>query len=438
MNAQSSDPRLALLSAPMSTYQKVAVALTILLCMLDGFDVIAITFAAPTIRATWHVNQAEIGLVLAAALLGMAAGSLIIAPAADLLGRRRIILASLGIMILGDIASAFTSTVAELMTTRAFTGIGIGTMIAVISSLAAEYANARSRDLCMTLWGCGFSLGGMLGGLGAAVLLPAFGWPAIFVTGATLALCLLLAAAFFLPEPIAAQIARPTGDTLAKVNVYLARCGLSAVAELPAPPPLAASAPLRTLFGGEMVWSTVLITAIYFLHVITLFFFQSWVPSLVVAAGFAPAKAALVAVWVSVGGIAGGVVLGASSMRLGLKPLVLSGLAGGAVLTAVFGALPAKFAVLSLGSLATGFFMQGGMMGLYATVARTFPAHVRASGTGLVIGIGRIGSALGPVLGGALLSAGATRGGVAVAMAIPSLLAAILLTRFSIRTPNAA
>jgi MFS family permease len=83
-----------------------------------------------------------------------------------------------------------------------------------------------------------------------------------------------------------------------------------------------------------------------------------------------------------------------------------------------------------------GFFLQSGMMGLYAVIARTFPAHVRATGTGLVIGLGRIGSAIGPALAGQLLAGGVPRSAVAIVMAVPALLAALLMLRFRLRAPD--
>jgi MFS transporter, AAHS family, 4-hydroxybenzoate transporter len=273
----------------------------------------------------------------------------------------------------------------------------------------------------------------MLGGLFVTHLLPSYGWPAIFLTGAILGLVMLLVVALFLPEPIAPMIARPTAGTLARVNAYLARCGMAPIAELPAPPSGARSAPLKALFAPGMAGLTTLITCIYFLHVVTLFFMQSWAPSLIASEGFAPAKAASIALWLNVGGIVGGPLLGATSVRLGLKTLVMGAMSAGAVVTAIFGAIPPNFFFLALGSAAAGFCLQGAMMGLYAVVARTFPAHIRASGIGLVIGIGRIGSAVGPALAGLLMTMGLTRGSVAIAMAAPTLTAALLLLKFRVR-----
>lgn len=436
VDASIEDPRAALLAAPMSLYQKIAVAMTVCLCMLDGYDVFAITFAAPAIKAAWRVGDAQLGAVLASGLLGMAAGSLLIAPAADRIGRRPMIFLSLILMIVSTLWSATTYDTTELMLSRVVTGLGIGAMIAVISSLAAEYANARRRDLCVLLMGIGFPLGGTLGGFLAAYLLPTRGWRAIFIMAACLGLIMLLASWVLLPEPIAPLIARPRRNTLARINAFLERSGLAPISKLPAPPPDAKSAPLTALFATGAASATVLITCIYFLHVVTLFFVQSWVPSLIAGEGFPPAQAAFTAAWLNIGGILGGLFIGGTSMRLGLKRLLFVSLSCGAMLTALFGSIPANILLLALGAALMGLCMQGGMMGLYAVVARSFPAHMRVSGTGLVIGVGRVGSALGPAAAGLLMAAGAARSSVAVIMAIPTLAAALILLRFKVRPPD--
>ena len=397
-----------------------------------------VSFAAPAIKALWGVSQAQVGLVFSAGLMGLAAGSLLIAPTADIFGRRRVLFFSLLVMIVGTLWSAVTHNVVDLMLSRAFTGLGIGTMIAIITSLTAEYANARSRDFCQAMFAIGFPVGGLLGGVLAARLLPSYGWPAIFYTGSLLGAVLIPVVWAFLPEPIAPMIARPRSDTLARVNDFLRRCKFAAIATLPAPPADARSAPWKAVFAPGHAAVTVLITCIYFLHVNTLFFAQNWVPSLVVALGFAPANAALVGIFLNVGGILGGLVIGTTSMRLGLKPLVATALFCGAVVTALYGFIPSNFTLLALSTAVLGFFLQGGMMGLYAVVARTFPAHMRASGTGFVIGVGRIGSAIGPAVAGILMTAGFARSSVAIAMAIPALVAALLLLKFTVRPPTTA
>jgi MFS transporter, AAHS family, 4-hydroxybenzoate transporter len=173
MTTSAVDPRIAQLALPMSAYQKVAIGVIVLLCMLDGLDVMAITFAAPAIKALWHIDQSQVGRVLASGLFGMAAGSLLLAPIADLIGRRQTIFLSLAIMIAGTLWTAATQTINELLVSRVFTGLGIGAMVSVIGPMTAEYANTRSRDFCQTVFAIGFPMGGLLGGILAGTLLPA-------------------------------------------------------------------------------------------------------------------------------------------------------------------------------------------------------------------------------------------------------------------------
>ena len=432
------DPRELLMASPMSHQQIIAVAVTIALCALDGFDVLAITFAAPALLIDWGIGKVELRYVLSAGLLGMAGGSMLIAPAADVLGRRSLIFLSLVLMISGTSWSAVTNGLAELILSRVLTGLGIGAMIAVINPLAAEYANARRRDLTVSLLNIGYPIGGIAGGFLAAYLLTAFGWRAIFVCAAVGGIAMLFVVWRWLPEPIAYIVARPNADALAKVNDYLNRCGIAVVAQLPPPPPGADALPVKNLFRDGMAWVTLKIMSIYFLYVTAFFYMQTWVPVLVAGAGISPANAAIVSVCLSIGGVFGGLFIAFGTTRLGLKPIVVAAMTVGGIFIILFGWLPPSFPLFAATAAATGFFLFGGMIGLYAVVARTFPAHMRASGTGFVIGIGRLGSALSPLLAGLLFSAGLDRAGVGEVMAVPALIAVSVLLTFRVRPPTTA
>jgi AAHS family 4-hydroxybenzoate transporter-like MFS transporter len=433
------DPRQLILAGPMSRHQVVAVAMTVALCILDGIDVMAMTFAAPAIAAEWHVGKAALGYVLSAGLLGMAGGSLLIAPLADIVGRRRLIYASLVMMVAGTLWTANVHGLGMLLFSRIVTGLGIGTMISVVNPLAAEYANARRRDLSVSITNIGLSVGAVLGGFLATILLPTLGWRSIFVSASMLGAAMIPAVWLWLPEPISIIIARPSGDSLAKVNLYLKRCGLRPVTTLPPPPADAATSPILNLFRGGTARVTLTLAGIYFFYIMTMFYMQTWIPTLVTSVGFAPREGAMISVFTNVGGIIGGLVLGLATLRFGLKAMVLGAFVIAALLTVAFGRLPPSFGLIAVTAFVTGFFLIGaGAMGLYAIIGRSFPAHMRASGVGLTVGVGRIGSAIAPAAGGLLFASGLDRGGVALAMAIPALLAAILLMTLKVRAPTTA
>jgi hypothetical protein len=138
-------------AAAMSGLQKSAVALTFVLSALDGYDLLSIAFTAPAITVEWGVGKAALGIVLSSGLVGMALGSFLLAPLADVIGRRRVILLCLPIMGLGMMLSGLAHSLPQLAGSRVLTGLGIGTCIAAINLVSAEFANARWRPFSVAL-----------------------------------------------------------------------------------------------------------------------------------------------------------------------------------------------------------------------------------------------------------------------------------------------
>lgn len=414
--------------SPMSGAQIIAVALVIALCALDGFDVFAITFVIPQVEQEWQVGKAELGIVLSAGLMGMAAGSLFISPLADIWGRRNILLPSLTLVTGGTAWSALSFGPVELGLSRLVTGLGIGATIAIINPLAAEYSNERRRDLSVMLLNLGFPVGAISGGVIAAWILPSYGWRALFSCATLLGLVLIFLSFRWLPEPVTSLLSRPGPDTLKKVNAYLRRCNQPQLSALPARGNMEPRhSALAALAKGDMAWLTLHIMTIYFLYVISLFYIQSWIPAIVAGAGFNISQAAYVSVWMNCGGIAGGILVGMAAARIGLKRAVTTSFVLGAIIIAVFQNAANSIVFLTGAGAVLGMFTIGGMVGLYAVISRNFPIHVRASGTGIVIGVGRLGSAIGPAAGGLLLSWGLGQSLISTVMAIPALLAALML-----------
>src|SRR4051812_8389895 len=121
MQPVNTDPREILAKSPMSRLQIGAVAVTVGLNALDGFDVLSIAFAGPGIKAAWAVSQKQLGYVLSAELLGMAIGSLFLGGVADKIGRRPTILGCLVLMVLGMFMAAHTQGIYDLMAWRVVT-----------------------------------------------------------------------------------------------------------------------------------------------------------------------------------------------------------------------------------------------------------------------------------------------------------------------------
>ena len=227
------DPRALLNDSPMRRAQILAVAITVALNALDGFDVLAISFASPGIAAEWGIDRAALGIVLSMELIGMAVGSVVLGGLADRVGRRPMILFCLCVMALGMFMVPLTSSIFTLMVWRVFTGLGIGGMLAATNAVAAEYSNARSRNLSVSLMAIGYPVGAVLGGAVVAQLLETGDWRSIFWFGGAVTLAFLPIVWFLLPETIPFLCHKRGEGALDKVNASLARMGHAEVAALP-------------------------------------------------------------------------------------------------------------------------------------------------------------------------------------------------------------
>lgn len=413
-------------NAPMSRTQIVAIIVTILLSALEGYDVLSLTFAAPAMTRAWRIDEAALGLMLSSGLAGMTLGSLGLGPFADIMGRKRVILAALALMILSGFWSALSQNVTDMALSRLVSGLGIGMLVAVITPLAAEFSNGRRRALAVSAVAVGFPIGGVLGGLGAAAMLDLYGWQSIFIAKSIAGLFLLPIVIFALPESPAMLLVGGRADALARINGFLALCGHAPVDRLPAPP-ARESTGYRAIFVPKLAGTTIRLVIANGLFVMTAHYFFSWLPQIVADEGFSASTGGLVSASANLSGIAGGLILGAAAHRAGLKTLVVASLAAFGVSTAAFGLVPPSLTLIFVTATICGFFLMSTIAGMYAVMASSYPAEARASACGLVIGVGRITSAAAPYLAGWLFMSGLNRGAVCVVFAACAILGAFTL-----------
>jgi benzoate transport len=427
------DPKSSIDDGAMRVAQWMAVLVTVGLNALDGFDVLSISFASPGIAREWSIDKATLGWVLSMELLGMAGGSLLLGGVADKLGRRPTILGCLVAMSAGMFGAAHAHGVSELLPWRLLTGLGIGGTLAAINAAAAELSNRRWRSFAMALMVIGYPLGGVIGGLFVQKLLTAAGWHAVFVAGGWATAAFLPIVWWLVPESVAFLDRRRAPGALEQINRILAQLGHAPASRLSEALPDAQRRSIADILKPGLLATTVLITLAYFSHITSFYFLIKWVPKIVVDMGFAPQAAAGALTSVSLGGAVGGALFGLIATRTGLKPLTIAALLGGALMVAWFGHGAADLGSLE-GTLAVaGLFTNAAIAGLYLLFAQVFPTHVRATGTGFAIGVGRGGAALAPVVAGYLFRAGFTLQVVALIMACGSLLAAVTLLALRVR-----
>ncbi|HEY6869568.1 MAG TPA: MFS transporter [Novosphingobium sp.] len=420
----------------MTGRQLLAIAMCVLLNALDGFDVLSISFASPGIAREWGIDRGALGVVLSMELFGMMFGSMLLGQVADRIGRRPTVMGCLVVMALGMVSTTQVHTIESLAATRLFTGLGIGGMLAVTNALVAEFANDRSRGAAVAVMAAGYPVGGIAGGAIASALLAHGDWRDVFWLGAGMTALFLPLALLFLPEPVSALLQRRGSDRLARVNRSLVALGHAPVADLPPVDPVARRGSPADLFRGGMAPTTLLLTLLYFSQLLTFYFILKWSPKIVADMGFAPSAAGGVLVWANVGGLAGSLLYSALSVRVPMRRLIAGFMVASAGAVALFGRSPADLGTLALAAAFGQFCANGVIVGLYGLVASSFPTANRAGGTGFVIGLGRGGAALSPVVGGYLFKAGFSLPAVAAVMGCGSLVALAALLVLPRRTPQ--
>ncbi len=444
------DPREIIAKSSMTTRQVLVVAITIALNALDGFDVLSISFASPGIAAEWKITRAALGFVLSMELIGMALGSIFLGSLADRIGRRPTVLGCLVVMatgmfmattsngilgslvmpVIAPIAQFFDYTVdvrlADLSMWRIVTGLGIGGMLAAINAVVAEFSNTRRRDLSVAIMSIGYPVGAALGGFSTSTGLELAEWRSVFYFGASVTVAMIPTVFFLMPESVHWLTRKQPAGALDKVNKTLRSLGHQTVTELPAVSADARQRSSGDLFKAPLLTVTILTTMAYFFHITTFYYIVKWVPTIVVGMGFAPSSAGYVLSWLNVGGATGGTVLGLLSQRFSLKALTITVMLLSTVAVTLFGRAPADLTKLILICMVAGFCTNAAITGMYAIFAKVFPTHVRASGTGIAVGVGRGGSVLAPIIAG-FLFASYELPTVSLLMGLGSLVAAIVV-----------
>jgi MFS family permease len=266
----------------------------------------------------------------------------------------------------------------------------------------------------------------MLGGFVAAALLHWFDWRAVFLFGAGVGLTLLPLVLWALPEPLAFLLARRNARTLDNINKLLARCGHDAITALPPADPKT-STPYLAVFSAAQRAATLRVTTINLLFIVTVYYFLSWLPQLIVDAGFSASIATSVSATASLAGVVAAVGFGVLAGFTGLRPLLAATMVGLGIAIAAFGYTPSSLVLLTSVAAVAGIFQFSGIVGLYTMIADAFPPEMRATGTGFVMGIGRICGALSPAIAGALFAVGGGRGEVSLIMGAGAIIAGAIV-----------
>lgn len=403
---------------PVSGRQKLVFALCLIVLIIDGMDVQLLAFASPVLLREWHIVKTQLAPALAAALVGMAVGATVGGITADRLGGRRTLIGAVVSFGLTTLASAWVGNVSQLIVLRFLSGIGFGIAVPTAMALVSEWSPRKLRAQLVLLMSIGTMLGGTLGGVLAAWLIPAFGWRSIFYVSGGITVVAAVLSVLCLPESLAfllrraredearAWFTRMTGSEPTMVRVSNERATHDTTTA-GAGPRLLSPANVRVNIG---LWSA------FFTLSYAAYAYVSWTPAMLVGAGFNLQNAIASTSIYTFAAVLGVLTSGVMLPRVGSRSLLVFAIVMTAAATVVFPALLSDgVAMSSIIKVAMFFAGLGGGMSqstIYALAATAYPATYRATALGACVGISRVGGIVSTSCGGVLLESSGASGAV--------------------------
>ncbi len=413
---------------PLSRFQVLVAVACGAIAFMDGYDVQTVGFVAPALSADLQIPRAALGPLFSSGLFGMVIGAVTFGPLADRFGRKPILLACTLIFGGMSLITSTANSLSALVIFRLLTGFGLGGALPNTVALTSEFTPTKHRATAITTMLCGFSIGAAAGGIVAAGLISSFGWRSVFVVGGVVPLLIAVLSAFLLPESIRFLLLK--GDSKNRVAGYLSQIAPGAIQgdrlTYEVDEQKAGTFVVKELFMAGRAKVTLLLWICFFMNLLVIFFLNSWLPTVMTDAGIKLENAIMIAALFQIAGGIGAVILGRIFDKTRLSSFKVLALVylGAAATTVLIGQSGTSMVALVFAVSAAGFCVTGGQSASNAVAAGFYPTAIRSTGVGWCLGIGRVGSIVGPILGGALLLAvGGQTNRVFWFIAVPALIA---------------
>jgi len=414
----SHSPHVHSASSPQATptrSRSLVVALCCATIIIDGYDLIVYGTVVPSLldgSAEWTLSKAETGRIGSYALVGMLFGAMMTGTITDLIGRRRIMLGCIAWFTAAMALVAVAPTPELFGFARFIAGLGLGGVVPTAIALTIEYAHPNHRSRTNALMFCGYSVGGIAAALTAIVVIPGLGWRAVFWIGVVLGVLLLPFAWRMLPESASYLLARGRDD---EARQLAGQFGLTLEEPEPASTTTDASGPsgrrlhglstLKALFVPRFLAGTLLFWLGTGVGLLLVYGLNTWLAQIMREAGYPLGSALAFLLVLNLGAIIGTPLLGALADRVGSKPVTVGMFLVAAVCIFLLSfELPSMLLFALVG--VAGACTIGTTILVNAYTANYYPAHMRATGLGWALGVGRLGAILGPIYGAFILASG--------------------------------
>ena len=375
----------------------------LIIILFDGYDLAINGVTLTLLMQDWGLSAVQAGMLASTALAGMMFGAMMFGTLADKIGRKKVIMICVVLFSGFTFAGGFASNPTEFGVLRFLAGLGIGGVMPNLVALTSEYAPARLRATLVTTMFSGYAVGGVMAALLGAWFTPDFGWQIMFfIAGVPLLLLPLIWK--FLPESLTFLVKAQKHDNARQIMQRLDdQLSLNAQTQLALSEiKIAEPAFVSSLFKQGRTANTLLFWLAFFMCLLTLYALGSWLPKLMMAAGYSLGNSLMFLLAMNIGAVIGTVGGGILADKFHLKPVIITLCLSGAVALSLLGFKSPQPVIYFLVAVA-GASAIGGQILLYSYVAQYYPLTVRSTGIGWASAVGRSGAIIGPILIGMLL-----------------------------------
>ena len=397
------------------------------LCLImDGFDVQSWGYVAPSLFTEWGIASAA-GRVASVTLIGVMIGSLLFSMLADKIGRRPVLIGATLYFSALTLITARVQNLEQLLIIRFIAGLGLGAIMPNAVALVGEYSPRRSRVMAMLVVSNGFTVGAAVAGFIATYLIPRFGWRSVFYFGGTVPLLIGLLMFVSLPESLQFLTLKKKSSDL--IGRWLKRVepsvSITPATQFVVNETKKEGVPIITLFHEGRATGTLLLWTMQFMNLINLYMLSTWLPTIARGMGMATTAALMVGTMFQTGGAVGSIAIGKPIEKWGFFGVLIACFGGASVMIALIGQPWLTASMLFVVVFMAGFGILGGQAGNNAVAATYYPTMLRSTGVGAALGVGRIGSIIGPTVAEYMRNGGYTSSQLFLVFAVPAALSAV-------------
>lgn len=395
-------------STPSAVRTRRSAGLVIFLCFIaivfDGYDLVVYGAIVPKLLAyePWALTPVQTGAIGSYALAGMFIGAILVGYLTDVIGRRKVMMASIAFFSLLMLLTAWAPTPELFGLFRFLAGLGLGGVIPTAIALTVEFSKSGRRNFNNALMFSGYAIGGILAALLSLALLPSIGFQGMLAIGGLPLVAVVPLLFWYLPESPAYLVAR---GQRAQAEMIIADYGLEALPPAPSRGDVPEAGRFRTLLSGRLFIALILFSLAGICGQTLVYGLNTWLPQLMVMANYSLASSLTFLLTVNVGAVVGVLVSSRLADRFGPQRVTATAFASSGAALLLMGTglmpLPAMYLLIAV----VGFGSVGAQILVNGFVATYFSGATRATALGITLGVGRIGAVLAISGGGVLVAA---------------------------------